>query len=654
MTQSIFFRVLQAPIIEKAEGLKSQVASVNDQTADPFVFFRQAEQFEDIPGSPFAYWATNKLFSIFRQFPSLESEGRTARFGLSTKDDFRFLRVFWEAKPDSINKTWFPLAKGGTYAPYFYDHHLVLDWEDNGKRLKEFAVERSRQIFGSGSWSRWINNWDYYFRPGLTWPRRTNGFSVRALPKGCVFADKGPAVFSSLDSQNDLLALLAIMNSAAFLSLIQVQLARTELAQSYEVGIIQTTPIPLIDEAATSRLAKLSLSALVLARTRVLSDETTHVFQLPVAFQPDATKLSLSKTIDLLSRHETDRQKNLASIQGEIDSFVASLYGVPKLVESAISMAENSEGEEFEEVNDDDEEGPNEEISLNPKRLVSDLLMWCVGATFGRWDVRVAHDPSRLAPLPGPFDPLPVCSPGMLVGEDGLPLTSPDSISDYPLPIAWDGVLVDDPGHPRDLVAAVRQVLKLLYQDHAEAIEQEACEILGVSDLRTYFRDPKQFFHFHIKRYSKSRRKAPIYWLLQSKKRNYAVWLYYPRLNPDLLFHAGREYVDAKLKLETTRLEELQANLSLYSGTSLKVKEKQIAQQKDLVSELKAFQKELDRVALLQLKPDLNDGVLLNIAPLCDLIPWKEPAKAWRELLSGKYEWSSIGGQLCSRGLVSQ
>src|SRR4029450_8041404 len=102
--------------------------------------------------------------------------------------------------------------------------------------------------------------------------------------------------------------------------------------------------------------------------------------------------------------------------------------------------------------------------------------------------------------------------------------------------------------------------------DQAESIEQEACDILGVKDMRHYFRKPGSggFWDDHVKRYSKSRRKAPIYWLLQSSKKNYAVCLYYHRLDRDTLFKIVQPnaYLDTKIKLEKGRLDELRSRRS--------------------------------------------------------------------------------------------
>ena len=71
------------------------------------------------------------------------------------------------------------------------------------------------------------------------------------------------------------------------------------------------------------------------------------------------------------------------------------------------------------------------------------------------------------------------------------------------------------------------------------------------------------------------------------------------------------------------------------------------------MSELRDFEDKLRRAANLHLDPDLNDGVVLNIAPLRELVPWKEAKSYWDDLMDGKYEWSSIGKQLREKGLVS-
>ena len=225
-----------------------------------------------------------------------------------------------------------------------------------------------------------------------------------------------------------------------------------------------------------------------------------------------------------------------------------------------------------------------------------------------------------------------------------------------PLRIDQDGILVDDPDHPDDIVRRVREVLELLWQDRAEAIEREACEILGVRELRDYFRRPGKggFWDDHVSRYSKSRRKAPIYWLLQSSKKNYALWIYYHRFDKDMLFKALLNYVEPKIRLEESRLEPLRAQRTAAgtSGKGVKKLEKEIDRQEEFISELRDFEEKLRRVANLHLDPDLNDGVVLNIAPLWELVPWKEAKKYWEELRDGKYEWSSIGKQLRQKGIA--
>ena len=53
-------------------------------------------------------------------------------------------------------------------------------------------------------------------------------------------------------------------------------------------------------------------------------------------------------------------------------------------------------------------------------------------------------------------------------------------------------------------------------------------------DLRVWLRSG--FFEHHLKRHSKSRRKAPILWQLGTPSGRYSVWLYAHRLTDDSLF----------------------------------------------------------------------------------------------------------------------
>jgi hypothetical protein len=113
-------------------------------------------------------------------------------------------------------------------------------------------------------------------------------------------------------------------------------------------------------------------------------------------------------------------------------------------------------------------------------------------------------------------------------------------------------------------------------------------------------------------------------------------------------------YVEPKIQRESNRLDEMRKQKQSAGGASKGTKkiDKDIERQEDLISELRDFEDKLRRVANLHLEPDLNDGVILNIAPLHELMPWKEAKRYWDELLEGKYEWSSVGKQLRQAGMV--
>jgi hypothetical protein len=238
----------------------------------------------------------------------------------------------------------------------------------------------------------------------------------------------------------------------------------------------------------------------------------------------------------------------------------------------------------------------------------------------------------------------------MLQGNDGLPLSPAEgrrlrAEGSYPLDVAWDGILVDDPEHPLDIERRVHDALAVIWGDRVDAIQQEACELLGVPSLREWFRRPAGFFADHLKRYSKSRRQAPIYWPLSSPGGRYTVWLYYHRFSKDTLYRA-LEQVQEKLNYEERKLSRLTADAGGSPGAAERAA---LADQESFVTELRTFREEFIRVAPLW-NPDLNDGVILNYGPLWRMIghtPWQKAVKErWEELVAGKYDWAHLAMHL--------
>jgi hypothetical protein len=539
---------------------------------------------------------------------------------------------------------WFPFAKGGEYLPYYADLHLVVNWERDGEEIRNFVDPETGKTFSRPQ------NTDFYFRPGLTWPLRAARFGPVVLPSGSIFSVRGYAILASI---NDLEVVGGLINSAAFDFLFKMMLGRFGFPE-FIIGVLQQLPIPPLNSFQETKLSKIWVDCVNLKRNLDRANETSHVFRLPALLQVEGR--TLAERITNWQTNEAETERKLAEYQRQIDEIAFQLYGIEgedrQSIEQTLCglLPDEVETEHNEEAMDSERRTTDNGY----RKLIFDMLFHAVGCAFGRWDVRLAVGERQLPELPDPFAPLLVCSPGMLTGPDGLPLTEPPP--GYPLRIDWDGILVDDPDHPDDIVRHVREVLEVIWKGRADAIEKEAREILGIRELRDYFRKLGKggFWDDHVKRYSKSRRKAPIYWLLQSSKKNYALWIYYHRFDKDVLFKALINYVEPRIRLEVSRLESLRSQKIAAgdSGKAAKKLDKEIERQEDFLSELQDFWDKLRRAANLHLEPDLNDGVVLNIAPLWELVPWRVAKDFWEELLEEKYEWSSIGKQLRQKGLV--
>lgn len=665
-SRSSFFRLLQSD--DKDVALLKSITDIKCGQIAFDSYYIAPASFRLVPGSPFAYWATLNVLRLFKSLPPFENEDRTIRAGLQTSDDFRFLRLWWETPvlklaPSDLRTPvefissshtgarWFAFTKGGHNAPFYSEIYLCINWEHDGQEIKEWVVSNTNDP-GTTVWSRNIRSTTFYFRPGITWPARPHlrgAFSQ--VPAGCIFSHTGPMIFTS---DERLWSTIAVLNSDAFVTLLHLLMARgSEGGQTlkYETGYVSAVPLPFIDESDLETLSIIARRAYRYASEKFLNDEVSRRFCLPaLCTSPNESLVAAYRTwMGGIRQASTELDSELA----KIDEIAFRLYGLRPEDQQHLHEAPSHMLQKNSEVmgNQDEEDDCG---GIQVSDCIKSLFSYAIGALFGRWDLRYLASGIPTPAHTNPFAPLPACSPGMLQGDDGYPLVNvPQS---YPLRLDADGILVEDVDHQDDILRRARSVLEIIWQKRSDAIEKEACEILGVSALRDYFRKPGKggFWDDHISRYSKSRRNAPIYWLLQSSKKNYAIWLYYHRLDKDLLFKALVNYVEPKIRLESSRLDTLrsQSGAAGESGKESKRLAKEVEKQEDFLSELRDFEDKLRRAANLHLDPDLNDGVVLNIAPLHELVPWKEAKNYWKELLNGEYEWSSIGKQLRQKGLV--
>ncbi len=690
-----FIRLLREPPTRRPEALRDACAHLRGGEADERVFHVRPSAFDAIPGSPMAYWMSPDIRRLFTDFPPLEGHGADIRQGLATGDDFRFVRAFWEVDPARIArsreetfeaKRWVPFAKGGEYSPFWADIHLVVDFERNGELLR-------------ASPGSVIRNPQYYFRPGLTWPERTtSGFGIRVLPAGSAFSHVGHGAFP----YDDAIAALGYLTSRVAQALVLLFMGSAEETMSgspakrYAVGVIQRLPWPMLEIGPSERAA---LTRLVQHRaSQDLHNETARRFVAPVVpmlstLANEVTRRvhgALDEAVENLSDSQTIEAAvvDACKLSDRANTYIDQELGPHPASYPRDDLDEEELGRLFRQTIDatiDDlvrSHGGSRSISnltfiadrrlevlahgleVHPSAIpravrkngwlpigtiasaAASLFSYLVGCAFGRWDVRIGRAPATAPMLSGdPFAPVPVCPPGQLVGPDGLPaLAVPPG---YPLALTDHQVLVDEVGHPVDLVTAAEAAAAALVDDPRATVD-ELTELLNVPDLRTYLR--KRFFKEHLSRYSKSRRKAPIYWPLTIPSRSWTVWVYAPTLSREAIYavagHAERRHNAAEAEIRRLESAQLQASVPGSAGhdpAMARAIAGRLDAERRIAEELRSFRKVVDRVAGSGWKPDLDDGIVVCAAPFAEaLLDWpKDPADTRGQLRAGKLPWTT-------------
>jgi hypothetical protein len=556
-------------------------------------------RFEKLPLKRFLYWLPARLWEIFDVAPAIENLACTPRYGLTTLDDDRFCRLFFEVRPELIGaaNSWAFMSKGGDDFPFGGVSNSVVLWQDNAAEMAEVNRRANGQVAQTRRASK------YYFRPAISFSNRSVQFSARWHPGNYVFSVRGPVVIPLSASSA---YLMGFFNSRLIRALVQMQTA----SQTYTSGVLKELRWVEPDVGTRRDIEKIAETAFTACRVRLATIETDPCFSGIVPHSLNATIGTWDDYVEWRLSAVEYLNKLLADCQIQLDEHVAKLYGVST---SDIERCERAEGEDVEPT----PFPPTFRFSNEPGEALASFLF---GVAVGRWQAA----PVAFAPTL----------------ESRVPNRQP-ALGGGPVRL----VLVDDEGHPDDIVRAVSAALREVLPGTTDNDELRVGQALGSGSLRDWY--SRVFFGRHLVTYSGFGRKAPIYWQLATPSLSYSVWLYIHAFNNDSIFRIQNDYVAPKLAHEERRLQALDGELR---GGATSAQRKALTAQVALVEELRVFLDEVKRVAPLW-RPNLDDGVIINFAPIWRLVPqnkaWQSELKAtWDALCDGQYDWAHLAMHL--------
>ena len=382
-----FFRLHDVDTYDKEKTFVE--AAFGEQVGDiPRKYVRPISEFDLIPGSPLSYWASTDLRALYDSETVFDAENGnleeqnglgSAKQGLSTADNARFVRKFWEGTGDH----WVPFAKGGKDAWILPNLNLVLGWGDNGEELRRFE----------GSY---IRNEDAYFKEALTWTyMKAGGRRFGYLHPDSVFGRAG-CVFVP---DRDVWDILSYANSSLTTYLMICQTPDRQ----WEVGYVSRLPWreDIIDQSDLDVQAKeIAGTLLALRGDNITSPHYTGpaLLKQVKSTQPDALfdhphrtvldelpipennqRLSPDSSISELSAATDERkerlQKKLQEKADYIDEYVFDLFDVSdegrEDVYREIALRTNEDPRQTDEYNPDSVTETRE----NTVKYVKDLLV---------------------------------------------------------------------------------------------------------------------------------------------------------------------------------------------------------------------------------------------------------------------------------------
>jgi len=227
---------------EKEEQFLKAIKEQSQENGQQIRYTANQKDFEKIPGSPIAYWVSDRVKEIFATSQKL-GEITNPRKGLVTGNNEIFTKLWQEVNINSMGfgiknreecidsfKRWFPYNKGGEYRRWYGNYEYIVNWENDGYLMRNTLHPSGTRPISSNY------NLEFIFKPLISWSAVSSSFfSSRISFEGTLCDAGGSACYP----QDNITYLLSVLNS----KLTMKNLVTMNPTLNFQAGNIASLPI---------------------------------------------------------------------------------------------------------------------------------------------------------------------------------------------------------------------------------------------------------------------------------------------------------------------------------------------------------------------------------------------------------------------------
>ncbi|MCW2364821.1 SAM-dependent methyltransferase [Sphingobium sp. B7D2B] len=555
---------------------KKLLEAINNGTAS-WRHRLKASALENVPGEPFCFWLSEAHLAGFADTKFL-GDVSVAKKGLTTGDNSRFLRLFWEVASASVSfinadrRRFVPHLKGGDSRKWYGNKEFLLAYGEAD--LAAMAEAKGHRRDGV----------DFFFRAGITWSDVSSSHTVfRTSDDNSSFNNVAPTAF--FESEQERLFAFRALNSVAMRDFVHA----LNPTLHFNPGDFRNLPFPKAARPSDAD-EQFAAEVIFLAKSDWDAYETSWDFTSLPLLLPDHRAGTMEDSYVNLRAHWQGMTDGMQALEEENNRIFIDAYGLadeltPDVPIEEITLTCNPAYRYGVKGSEEDRETRLREDT------VAEFLHYAVGCMFGRYSLD---------------------APGLILANQG------EGIEDYLARVSEpsfapdrDNVIpvLDTDWFADDIVTRARDFLRVTFGEAKFRENLAFVEAALGKDLRKWF--TKDFFDYHVRRY----KKRPIYWMFSSPKGSFNALIYMHRYRPDTVSVVLNQYVREfihKLEVERARLEKLALDPTATPAQQTKA-QKETATVIKQIAELTEWERDVVYpMAQQKIAIDLDDGVKRN------------------------------------------